>query len=229
MRSLLVTPSESKQKILKLLPNIMTDQRQYALATQCNREPILNILLEILPSQGKVLEIASGTGEHAIFFAPCLQPRTWIPSDISSVAIASIAAWQQHYQIPNLTAPLILDVTDPNWSKNPDLLEQNIQAIVNINMIHISPWEACLGLFAGAENLLPINGILYLYGAYKQNGQHISPSNVAFDRSLRLQNPEWGVRNLEDVINVASKHKFKLQQIQSMPANNLSVIFQKIA
>jgi hypothetical protein len=204
-------------------------QRQYAPATQRNREPILKILLKLLPPQGNILEIASGTGEHAVFFAPYFQPRQWIPSDINPLAIESIKAWQQHHEIPNLTAPLIIDVTDSNWSKNSDLSNQNIQAIVNINMIHISPWKTCLELLAGAQNLLPVGGILYLYGPYKQNGQHTSPSNAEFDQSLRYQNPEWGVRNLEDVINIATNHSLKLDQIKPMPANNLSVIFQKIS
>jgi hypothetical protein len=204
-------------------------QRQYAPATQRNREPILKILLEVLPPQGNILEIASGTGEHAVFLSSYFQPRQWIPSDINPLAIDSIKAWQQHHKSSNLTAPLTIDVTDSNWSKNSDLSDQNIQAIVNINMIHISPWKACLGLLAGAQNLLPIGGILYLYGPYKQNGQHTSPSNAEFDQSLRFQNPEWGVRNLDDVINIATNHSLKLQEIKPMPANNLSVIFQRIS
>jgi hypothetical protein len=204
----------------------MTDNRQYAPATQRNREAILEVLLQILPAQGNVLEISSGTGEHAIFFAPFLQPRKWIPSDPSPVAIASITDWQKYSPVPNLAEPITIDVTVSDWSSNHDLQSQDIRAIVNINMIHISPWAACLGLMAGAKDLLPVGGILYLYGPFKQDGQHTSSSNAEFDASLRSQNPEWGVRELDEVIAVAEQEKIILQKIVPMPANNLSVIFQ---
>ncbi len=206
----------------------MTDHRQYAPATQRNRDAILEVLLQVLSPKGTVLEIASGTGEHSIYFAPHLQPRKWITSDPNPLAIASIIDWQKHYPSDNLTSPLIIDVTAPDWINNEHLQSQDIQAIVNINMIHISPWQACLGLIAGAKSLLPVGGILYLYGPFKQNGQHTSSSNAEFDRSLREQNPEWGVRNLEDVITVATTQNFGLKTVQLMPANNLSVIFERL-
>jgi len=205
----------------------MTDNRQYAPATQRNCDVILEILLEILPQQGTMLEIASGTGEHSVFFAPHLQPRKWIPSDPNPLAIASITDWQKHYPSDNLLAPLQIDVTETDWSSKEALQSQDIRAIININMIHISPWQACLGLMAGAKSLLPVGGILYLYGAFKQNGQHISCSNGEFDSSLRYQNSEWGVRDLDDVITVASAQNLVLQKVKAMPANNFSVIFEK--
>ncbi len=204
----------------------MTDNRQYAPATQRNREAILEVLLQVLPPEGNVLEISSGTGEHSIFFAPALQPRKWIPSDPNPLAIASITDWQKYSPVPNLAKPITIDVTVSDWSSNHDLQNQDIRAIVNINMIHISPWAACLGLMAGAKNLLPVGGILYLYGPFKQNGQHTAPSNAEFDASLRSQNPEWGVRELDEVIAVAEQEKIILQKIVPMPANNLSVVFQ---
>ena len=204
----------------------MTDNRQYAPATQRNQEVILEVLLQVLPPQGNVLEVASGTGEHSIFFAPHLQPRKWIPSDPNPLAIASIADWQKYSPASNLTDPLTIDVTIPDWNISHHLQSQDIRAIVNINMIHISPWAACLGLMAGAKNLLPVGGVLYLYGPFKQDGQHTSPSNAEFDASLRSQNPEWGVRDLEEVIAVAEQEKIILQKIVPMPANNLSVVFQ---
>lgn len=206
----------------------MTDNRQYAPATQRNREAILEVLLQFLPPQGNVLEIASGTGEHSIFFAPHLQPRLWIPSDSHPLAIASITDWQKHFPAANLIKPLLIDVTLPDWSSS-HLQSQDIQAIVNINMIHISPWAACLGLITGAKNILPVGGILYLYGPFKHKGQHTSISNAEFDASLRSQNPEWGVRDLEEVIAVAEQKKILLQKIVPMPANNLSVVFQVVA
>jgi len=207
----------------------MPDNRQYAPATQRNREVILEVLLQILPAQGTVLEIASGTGEHSVYFAPHLQPRQWIPTDPNQAAIASITDWQKHYPSENLAAPLQIDVTALHWYCDNNLQNKDIQAIVNINMIHISPWQACLGLMKGAKNLLSVGGILYLYGPFKQDGKHTSMSNAEFDASLRYQNSDWGVRDLEDVITVAAAQNLVLQQIQPMPANNLSVIFKMLA
>ncbi|MBD1842557.1 DUF938 domain-containing protein [Cyanobacteria bacterium FACHB-63] len=205
----------------------ISDDRQYAPATQRNREPILEVLLEVLPSSGTVLEISSGTGEHAVFFAPRLAPRRWQPSDLNPIARASIAAWCKFEPAENLEAPINIDARDSVWSIERQELSEPIRAIVNINMIHISPWSACLGLLAGANRILPSGGILYLYGPYKQGRTHTAPSNEMFDESLQLQNPEWGVRNLEDVVNVAQDQKLALLKVVAMPANNLSVVFQK--
>jgi hypothetical protein len=202
------------------------DARQYAPATLRNREPILEVLLQILPPQGTVLEIASGTGEHAVFFAPHLHPRQWIPSDPNPMARQSIVAWQKYCPSDNLYLPLALDVKNLDWSSDRHLPNQAIQAIVNINMIHIAAWSACLGLMSGARSILPVGGILYLYGPFKQGGNHTTESNADFDTSLRSQNPEWGVRDLEAVVSVAQAQNFSLLKIQPMPANNLSVIFQ---
>lgn len=204
--------------------NNYPDARQYAPATERNREPILAILLEVLPPIGTVLEVSSGTGEHAVFFAPRLAPRKWLPSDPNPIARASIAAWRQYCPSENLYPPIALDVCDANWA-----VEQEIVAIANINMIHIAPWAACLGLMAGARRILPPGGILYLYGPFKQGGKHTALSNVAFDESLRVQNPQWGIRDLEEVVAVAQSEGFSLVKTAAMPANNLSVIFQKNA
>lgn len=202
------------------------DARQYAPATLRNREPILEVLLQVLPPQGTVLEIASGTGEHAVFFAPHLHPRQWLPSDPNPVARQSIVAWQKYCPSDNLHLPLALDVQNLDWSSDRHLQNQAIQAIVNINMIHIAAWSACLGLMSGARRILPVGGILYLYGPFKQGGNHTADSNADFDASLQSQNPEWGVRDLEAVVSVAEAENFSLLKIQPMPANNLSVIFQ---
>lgn len=209
--------------------------RQFAPATQRNREPILDVLLQILPLTGTILEISSGTGEHAVFFAPRLYPRLWIPSDPNPTARASIAAWRTDCPVDTLYPPIALDVHDPVWSVEQELPEalqgidfvrSPITAIVNINMIHIAPWSACLALMAGAERILPTGGILYLYGPFKQGGNHTAASNVAFDANLQAQNPDWGVRNLEDVVAVAQTHRLSLIKTYTMPANNLSVVFQ---
>lgn len=219
-----------------------TDQRQYAPATQRNRELILAVLQRVLPPTGTVLEISSGTGEHAVYFAPRLAPRQWLPSDLNPIARASIAAWRSHQPAENLHAPLAIDVSDPVWAVEaveaieavesaelapPDLQLHPITAIVNINMIHIAPWAACLGLMAGAARILRSGGILYLYGPYKQQGRHTADSNAAFDASLRQQNPNWGVRDLESVIAAATAQNLQWQETIAMPANNLSVVFRR--
>jgi len=231
------------------MTNHDSDARQYAPATERNKVPILEVLQQVLPPTGTVLEISSGTGEHAIFFAPRLAPRKWLPSDPNPIARASIAAWRKHYPAENLYEAIALDVCKPIWAveqheaktqEEPDSLASNefqslsgidfkrdpIRAIVNINMIHIAPWSACLGLMAGAKRILPAGGILYLYGPFKQDGKHTAPSNAAFDQSLRSQNPQWGIRDLEQVVAVAQAQNLSLVKTVAMPANNLSVIFQ---
>jgi SAM-dependent methyltransferase len=214
----------------------MTDNRQFSPATQRNREPILAVLQAVLPPTGSVLEVSSGTGEHSVFFAPRLQPRRWLTSDPNPVARASISAWQAQEPSPNLYPPLALDASAPVWPveplpaefPQPELFKTDpITAIVNINMIHISPWAAGLGLLAGAGRLLPPGGVLYLYGPYRRNGQHTAPSNQMFDQSLRSQNSDWGVRDLEAVVAAAADQGLTLVKTVEMPANNLSVVFQR--
>ena len=207
--------------------NTPADQRKFAPATQRNREPILELLLQILPQHGTILEIASGTGEHATFFSYHLAPRQWLPSDPNPELRASISAWTEFFPCEAMQPPLDLDASSPIWPVEKEIIPQPpISAIVNINMIHISPWSACLGLMAGAGRILQPGGILYLYGPYKQNGEHTAPSNAAFDESLQAQNPDWGVRNLEDVIKAAAVENLTLQETHAMPANNLSLIFK---
>lgn len=201
------------------------DARQYAPATERNREPILKVLSRVLPPQGNILELASGTGEHAVFFAPRLLPCQWYPSDPNPLLRDSIEAWRNYQSVDNLLSPLNIDVCESQWQV--EKLKIEINAIVNINMLHISPWQACLGLMAGSNRILPSGGVLYLYGPYKQNGQHTAESNRSFDESLRRQNPDWGVRDLEDVMRIAKSEALEVQEIVVMPANNLSVVFQK--
>ncbi|PHM08369.1 DUF938 domain-containing protein [Nostoc sp. 'Peltigera malacea cyanobiont' DB3992] len=207
------------------------DARKYAPATERNRESILEVLLQVLPESGTILEIASGTGEHAVFFASRLRDYLWLPTDVNPQSRASIISWTEHNVCDNVYAPLELDVREPVWAVENGgfdwLNTKPIVAIVNINMIHISPWSACLGLMAGAGRILKAGGILHLYGPFKQGGEHTSASNAAFDEYLRTENPEWGVRNLDDVVAVAREQNLILQQIYQMPANNLSVVFQR--
>jgi cyclopropane fatty-acyl-phospholipid synthase-like methyltransferase len=201
------------------------DARQYAPATQRNRQPILEVLTSVLLPGSNILEIASGTGEHAVFFASQLKSCHWIPSDNNPLARASILAWKNACAVDNLDLPLPIDVTQENWQQQ--LGDKEIDAIININMIHIAPWTACLGLMAGAGQILPLGGILYLYGPYKRDGEHTAPSNESFNCSLRERNPLWGVRDLEAVIETAAAAKLRLQEVIEMPANNLSVIFSR--
>jgi SAM-dependent methyltransferase len=191
-----------------------------------NREPILAVLrrvvpLPILPARGLVLEVASGSGEHAIYFAAALPHLTWQPSDPDPEARASITAYRAAAPLPNLLPPLALDAASPNW---PVTLAD---MIVSVNMIHIAPWAAAEGLMAGAERLLPAGGVLFLYGPFRERGQHTAPSNAAFDESLRARNREWGVRDLDEVAVLASRHGLALEERVAMPANNLSVVFRR--
>ncbi|GEO18346.1 DUF938 domain-containing protein [Microvirga aerophila] len=186
-----------------------------------NRDPILTILRRVLPQTGTVLEVASGTGEHAVHFAAALPHLTWQPTDYNEQALNSIAAHRAASRLSNLLAPFVLDVSAPQWPVD------HADAIVAINMVHISSWQATQGLISGAGRMLPPGGMLYLYGAYKENGTHTSPSNEAFDEDLRRRNPEWGVRSLEDVTELARAHGLELVERIPMPANNLSLILRR--
>lgn len=206
--------------------NQNSDQRQYAPATERNRQPILAILQQMLPPSGTVLEISSGTGEHITFFAPRMPHLQWIPSEPMPLSRASIEAWAKTLPASNLQLPpLNLDVSQHPWPIDKSI---PINAIVNINMIHIATWEMCTHLMTGAEQILPSSGVLYLYGPFQQNAQQTSPSNEAFDRSLRDRNPDWGIRDLEAVEAIAQQHSLRLEQVIPMPANNLSLIFRRI-
>ncbi|MGO4570336.1 DUF938 domain-containing protein [Microvirga sp. 2TAF3] len=186
-----------------------------------NRDPILAVLHRVLPPAGTVLEIASGTGEHAVYFAAALPHLTWQPSDQDEPALRSIAAHREISGLSNLLAPLSLDAAAPDWP-----VEQ-ADAVVAINMVHISPWRATQGLMAGAGRVLQHEGVLYLYGAYRENGTHTAPSNEAFDADLRRRNPDWGIRDLEAVAELAGSHGLMLVERIPMPANNLSLIFRR--
>lgn len=188
-----------------------------------NRDPILAVLRRHLPAQGTVLEIASGTGEHAAYFAPQFPHLVWQPTDVDPAALASIEAHRAAADAPNLCAPIALDVTAPAWPVT------HADAVISINMIHISPWAAAQGLMAGTARLLAPGGALYLYGPFKENGAHTAPSNAAFDASLRARDPRWGVRDLGDVRALADSYGFDLVERVAMPANNLSVVFRRRA
>lgn len=186
-----------------------------------NRGAIAEVLAGVLPARGLVLEIASGTGEHAVAFANAFPALTWQPTDAGAEALASTAAWQASAGPANLAAPLELDVTTWPWPVT------RADAVVCINMIHIAPWAACLGLMAGAAQVLPSEAPLYLYGPMKRGGQHTAPSNAAFDADLRARDPAWGVRDEEEVRAAAAAHGLVFAALVPMPANNVSLVFRR--
>jgi SAM-dependent methyltransferase len=186
-----------------------------------NREPILAVLKRLLPARALVLEIASGSGEHAAFFAQALPSVSWLPTDIDAKALASIAAFRAEACVPNLLAPVRLDVMAESWPV------KRVNAVVCNNMTHISPWAASQGLMAGAARALRPGGVLYLYGPYKIDGKHTAASNAEFDGYLRQQNPAWGIRDLGDIRELGTRHKMTLTETVPMPANNLSIILRR--
>jgi SAM-dependent methyltransferase len=185
-----------------------------------NRDPILAVLRRVMPARGTVLEIASGSGEHAVHFAAGLPGVTWQPTDRDADALRSIAAYRTSARLPNLLHPLELDAASPHWPV------ARADAVVSINMIHIAPWSAAEGLMAGAERVLAPGGVLYLYGPFKENGRHTAPSNADFDASLRARDPQWGVRDIAEVSELAGRHGLALVERVAMPANNLSLVFR---
>lgn len=198
------------------------DQRSFSPSTARNREPILNVLQRVLPAKAKVLELASGAGEHAAFFARAVPGWTWRPSDPETEARVSIAAWIEAEGAGNVLAPAAIDVCADVWGVED---EAPYDALVCINMIHISPWEATLGLMAGATRFLRAGGVLYTYGAYKSGGAHTAPSNETFDAWLKQRDARFGVRDVEEVERVARACGLRLHERIEMPANNLSLVF----
>ena len=191
-------------------------------AAERNKDPILGVLRRILPETGLVLELASGTGQHVIHFARALPKLTWQPSDPDPEMRASIAAWIEQTALRNVRPPLALDVREDEWPV------EHADAVLCINMVHISPWGATLGLMRGAGRLLRPGGVLALYGPYKRCGGHIAPSNEVFDQQLRGANPEWGVRDLEAAEDAARLQGLTLEEVAEMPANNLTIVFRRM-
>jgi len=196
-------------------------ERLVAPAAERNKEPILKVLERALPRQGAVLEIASGTGQHVAHFARALPALQWQPSDPDPTMHGSISAWIAHEQLTNVRPPIALDVGVTPWPVD------HADAVLCINMVHISPWQATLDLMRGAGHLLPASGVLVLYGPYRRDGQHTAPSNAAFDAQLRRSDPQWGVRDLEAVTDAAEARGMVLEEIVPMPANNFTLVFRK--
>ncbi|HEX8193025.1 MAG TPA: DUF938 domain-containing protein [Allosphingosinicella sp.] len=194
--------------------------KRHAPATGRNREPLAAVLREVLPAAGTVLEVASGTGEHAAYFARLFPGLVWQPSDADYEALNSIEAWGADSDAPNLLPPVVLDAAG-TWPVDA------ADAILCVNMVHISPWAATAGLMRGAARILPSGGPLVIYGPFRRAGVDTAPSNEAFDESLKARNAAWGLRDLEAVTAEAEANGLRLERVVEMPANNLTVIYRQ--
>ena len=195
--------------------------KRHAPAAERNREPIAAVLGEALPERGLVLEVASGTGQHAAWFAGLFPHLRWQPSDPDPEALASIRAWREESGLANLLEPVLLDASAEAWPV------EAADAILCINMVHISPWVATVGLMLGAGRLLAPGSPLLLYGPYRRAGVPTAPSNEAFDFSLRARDPRWGLRELKAVAAEAERHGLRFERLFEMPANNVTVVFRR--
>jgi SAM-dependent methyltransferase len=219
---------EPPKKILALEERPVQGGRMFSPSAARNRDAVLAVLKQVLPPpssrQGKVLEIASGTGEHAVHFAQALSWLDWLPSDPDEASRASIEAWRRHEKLQNLSAARFIDSSAVSWGVES---EAPFDALISLNMLHIAPWPATAGLFAGARRLLKIGGIVFLYGPFRRGGVHNADSNAAFDQSLKSRNPAWGVRDIDDLEREAAKNGLVLRDVVEMPANNRSLVFVK--
>lgn len=195
--------------------------RRSAPAALRNRQPIAEVLAEWLPRRGLVLEIASGTGEHAAYFAERFPNLEWQPTDVDSDALASIAAWREEVRLSNLRPPLVIDASSANWP-----IDQ-ADALLSINMAHISPWASALGLLDGASRLLREGAPLILYGPWLKADIPTVPSNLAFDADLKRRNPLWGLRRVEDFSDVAADRGLIAEGSRRMAANNMMLLFRR--
>jgi len=206
------------------------DGRLDAPAFHRNHEAIWSAIAEFLTRQaGDILEIGSGTGQHAVTFARRTPRLTWWPSDIFPSHVVSIEAWRQHEGLANIRAPQRIDLTDPAWTwQSEEKSGQLLAAMLCINVLHISPWLVSQNLFTGAGRLLRADGRLFVYGPFMRNGEHTAASNADFDATLRAENPEWGVRDIHDLSALAEKAGLSLAEIAPMPANNLVLAFTRV-
>jgi len=199
-------------------------QRLFSPSAARNRDPILDVLNLVLPASGAALEIASGTGEHIVHFAKRLPGWTFQPTEFDEASRQSVMAWIAHEGLTNVAPPVTLDAAKDVWSVES---KAPFDAVLSLNMIHIAPWAAARGLFAGAGRVLRIDGVLFLYGPFKEAGEHNAPSNAAFDESLRARNPDWGVRDVVDLRKLADGAGLRLRTRHAMPANNQALVFVK--
>ncbi len=190
-------------------------------APERNKEPILAVLREVMTTKGLVLELASGTGQHAVFFAEALPHLEWQPTDLDAENLASLEAYVADAALPNLRRPLRLDVLERPWPV------ENATYVFAANLVHIAPWSVSEALFAGAGEVLVPGGALVTYGAYRIGGEHTSESNRAFDADLRARDPSWGVRDLEALEALAEQNGMELERRLAMPSNNFTLVFRR--
>ena len=202
------------------------DERMFSPSAARNAEPILKVLQRLLPAHGSVLEIGCGTGEHAMCIAGAMPGLSWLPTDPDAASRASTASWTRFTGLRNVLEPREIDACSALWGVEA---LAPFDALVSINMVHIAPWAATLGLFAGAGRLLRPGGLLCLYGPFMQHGVHNAPSNAAFDESLKSRNPDWGLRDIDDLERVATSSGLRLHEIIDMPANNRMLAFMRIS
>lgn len=207
--------------MLKAIGQQLDDGRWFTGTVERNRDPILAELRRVLPEAGLVLEIASGTGQHVIHFSNALPRLTWQPSEADATLRRSVEAWIAKEAPANVCMPVDLDVLRLPWPVT------QADAVLCINMIHVAPWAATQALLDGAKRILPAGGVLFLYGPYRRFGRHTAPSNAAFDEQLRRSDPEWGLRDLEAVTELARAAGFRLGDVVDMPSNNFSVVFRR--
>jgi len=198
-----------------------TDERQHSPAAERNADPILRVLQRHLPERGRVLEIAAGTGQHAVHFARALPAVTWQPSDVEPSALASIRAWRASAGPPNLQPPCELDVTAAQWPMGA------ADAIVCVNLLHIAPWSVTEALMRGAARLLPAGGRLLVYGPFRVAGEHTAQSNARFDADLQARDPSWGIRDIDAVAEAAQAQGMVHLETIPMPANNRILVFER--
>lgn len=194
-------------------------------AAERNKQPILEVLQQLLPGRGTALEIAAGTGQHAAWFAAAMPGWTWQPTDADPQALAAIAAWSADAGLTNVRPPLLLDVRAPQWPSAGPAFSEPFDTIYCANMIHIAPWASCPALMRGSALHLAPEGVLVTYGPYLEDAVPTSPGNLAFDASLRERNAEWGIRRLEDVAREAGEAGLQLRARHQMPSNNLLLVF----
>jgi SAM-dependent methyltransferase len=201
--------------------NASDDDRLCSPSVERNRQPIADVLLQVLPTTDLVLEVGSGTGEHVVHFARAMPHVIWQPSEQDADCLRSIQGWLAFEKLLNVLPAVRLDVHDDQWPI------ERADAIVCINMIHIAPWSVAQALLRGASRILRSGGVLCLYGPYRLKSKHTSASNQAFDAQLRAINPEWGVRDLDAISNEARAFNVELERTFQMPANNLIAVFRK--
>jgi cyclopropane fatty-acyl-phospholipid synthase-like methyltransferase len=205
----------------RLRPVAVEDARQLSPSAARNCVPIREVLTRVLPKKGIVLEIGSGTGEHVVCFAKAMPQLVWLPSDPDGASRTSIEAWMTSEGLTNIRAPVPIDVREEVWGVEDDA---PFDAMISLNMVHIAPWEAALGLLAGGKRLLRPNGVLFLYGPFMIGGKHTARTNAAFDADLKQRDPRWGVRDVDDIVREAMPNGLELSKVVDMPANNLSLV-----